>query len=88
MTVAVCAVAFGRAATLRAAISTYWWSGTVRESNSVVPARPDCEAFSFPFAYSFGLRRLAAVLRDRMKGHAESFKPSHMVRNRMSAIGA
>ena len=86
--VAVCAVAFGRASTLRAAISTYWWSGTVRESNSVVPARPDCEAFSFPFAYSFSLRRPASVLRDRMKGYAESFKPSHMVRNRMSAIGA
>jgi hypothetical protein len=76
MAVAVSVVAVGVIAALNAVVPSYGWSGiSQRGSASVPPARQECEAFSYTFTYSFGLRQPTSVPRDCMAGPAESFQP-------------
>ena len=74
MAVAVSVVAVGAIAALNAVVPSYGWTGiSPRGSASVPPARQECEAFSYTFTYSFGLRRFTSVPQDCMARHTESF---------------
>ena len=86
MAVAVSVVALGAIAALNAAVPSHGWTGIgPRGSASVPPARQECEAFSYTFTYSFGLRRPTSVSRDCMAGHTERFQPSHVPQQRTAA---
>jgi hypothetical protein len=86
MAVAVSVIAVGAIVALNATVLSHWWTGIGSRGNvSVAPAGQECEAFSYTFTYSFGLRRPASEPRDRITGHAESFQPSHVPRQRTTA---
>lgn len=86
MAVAVSVVALGAIAALNAAVPSHGWTGIApRGSASVPPARQECEAFSYTFTYSFGLRGPTSVSRDCMAGHTERFQPSHVPQQRTAA---
>ncbi len=88
MAVAVSIVAVGAIATLNVAVPSHGWTGISPGGNaSGPPARQECEAFSYTFTYSFGLRRPTSVPRDCMAGPTESFQPSNAPRQRTVATG-
>ena len=79
MAVAVSVIAVGAIVALNATVPSHRGTGLDQKGRAtVVPAGQQCEAFSYPFTYSFGLRRPASEPRDCMTGHAESFQPSHV----------
>ena len=72
--VAVSVVAVAAITALNVVIPSHGWTGMgPRGSVTVPPARQECEAFSYTFTYSFGLRRSTSVPQDCMARHAESF---------------
>jgi hypothetical protein len=81
MAVAVSVVAVCAIAALNAAVPSHGWSEVdPRRSTSMPLIRQECDAFSYTFAYSFGLRHPTAVPPDCMAGQAESFQPSQVPR--------
>jgi hypothetical protein len=84
--VAVSVVAVAAIAALNALSPSQEWTGIdPKGSATVPPARQECEAFSYTFTYSFGLRRPTSVPRECMAGPTESFQPSHVPRQRTAA---
>ena len=74
MAIAVSVVAVGAIAALNAVVSSHGWTEIgPRGSARLPPARQECEAFSYTFTYSFGLRRFTSVPQDCMARHTESF---------------
>jgi hypothetical protein len=81
MAIAVSVVAIGAIVALSAVVPSHGWTEiSPRGSASGPPTRQECEAFSYTFTYSFGLRQPTSVLRDCMAGPTESFQPSHVPR--------
>ncbi len=86
MAIAVSVVTVGAIAALNAVVPSYGWTGIgPRGSASVPPTRQECEAFSYSFTYSFGLRGPASVPQDCMARPTESFQPSHVPPQRTAA---
>lgn len=86
MAVAVSVVAVGAIAALNAVVPSHGWTEIgPRGSAGVPPAGQECEAFSYTFTYSFGLRRPTFVPRHCMAGPTESFQPSYVPRQRTVA---
>ncbi len=83
MAIAVSVIAVGAIVALNATVPSHGWTGIDPKGRAtVIPARQECEAFSYTFTYSFGLRGSTSVPQECVAGHAESFHPSHVTRRR------
>jgi hypothetical protein len=74
---AVSIAALSVIAALNAVVPPKEWAGnSPRESVvAATPAGEECDAYSYTFTYSFGLRRPSSVPEDCMAGHANSLPP-------------
>ena len=88
MAVAVSVVALGAVAALNVAVPSRVWTETgPREGASVPPPKRECDAFSYTFTYSFGIRRPTLPSQDCTTGPAEGLQPPHAARQGKAAAG-
>jgi hypothetical protein len=80
MAAAVSVIALGAIVALNATVPSHGWTGTDPKgrATAIPPAVQECEAFSYTFTYSFGLRGSTLGPQECGMGHAESFHPSHV----------
>ena len=79
MAAAVSVIAVGAIVVLNATVPSHGWTGIdPRGRTTMISARQECEAFSYTFTYSFGLRGATPVPQKCVVGHAEGFHPSHV----------
>lgn len=88
MAVAVSVIAVGAIAALNTAVPSRGWTDTNpgRLAGAPPPDQEECAAFSYTFAYSFGLRRTAPQEECLAKPTEKSQLP-HAARQRLAAIG-
>jgi hypothetical protein len=88
MVVAVSVIAVGAIVALNATVLSHGWAGIdSKRQVTVVPARQKCEAFSYTFTYSFGLRGSTSAPRECVAGHTNSVHQSHVTRRRATGKG-
>ncbi len=81
MAVAVSIVAVGAIATLNVIIPLHQWTAIdLRGGASGPPDGQECDAFSYTFTYSFGLRRPTSLPQECMAGQAGSSQLPHAPR--------
>ncbi len=86
--VAVSVIAVGAIVALNATVPSRGWTGIDQKGRAtLIPARQECETFSYTFTYSFGLRGPTSVPQECVAGHAESFHPSHVTQPRARGKG-
>jgi hypothetical protein len=83
MAVAVSAVAVCVIAALNAVVPFHAWNENSPRGGVVAatPAEKKCDAYSYTFTYSFGLRRPSSVPEDCMVGQANNLRPSQPLGN-------
>lgn len=86
--VAVSVVAVGAVAALNAVVPTRAWTETgPREGAGVPPPERECDAFSYTFTYSFGLRRPTLPSQDCTMRPAENLRTPYAARQGSVAPG-
>ena len=83
MAVAVSAVAACLIAALNAVVPPREWTENSPRGGVVaaIPAGKECDAYSYTFTYSFGLRRPSSVPEDCMVGQTNNLRPSQPLGN-------